>query len=95
MKEKIKNKPVKKYDRYMDVEYYQVGDVVYFDAIRDWDAGGKIVTEGVYGQIVDIKETKDGQKYLEVDFTDYRSFNEKFQPSSPRQFIAGLPREEE
>ncbi|MFN4182353.1 MAG: hypothetical protein ACK4G3_04020 [bacterium] len=95
MKEKIRNKPVKKYDRYRPAEEYKVGDVLYFEAIRDWDSGGKIITDGVYGEIIDIKETKDGQKYLEVDFSDYRAFNEKFQPSSPREFIVGLVREEE
>ena len=59
MKERIRNKPVKKYDRYRPAEDYNVGDVLYFEAIRDWDSGGKIIMDGVYGEIIDIKQKMD------------------------------------
>lgn len=91
MKKKIRNKEVKEYSPFADPNEFKIGDVLYFKKFRDWQADGQIV-EGIYGEVVDVKETKDNYRFITVAFQDYRGENEaKVDPGEePRDFVVGL-----
>jgi hypothetical protein len=89
---KIRNKEVKAYNPHSAVGSYKIGDILYFEKVRDWANEGAIL-EGIYGEVVDIQQTRDNQQAIVVNFTEYRSYNEtKADPGSqPRQFVVGAP----
>ncbi len=90
MRKKIRNKTVKKYDPEAKPEEYQIGDILYFEKIRDWSNEGNFL-EGVYGEVVDKKRTKDNLDIIVVNFADYRDYNKTKQDPGPhtRQFVVG------
>lgn len=94
MKEKVKNKEVKEYKPAAAPNTYKIGDVVFFRRFRDWQTDGQIV-EGVYGEVVDIHETRDNFRYITVSFNDLKGFNEaKIDPGvETRDFVVGLVEE--
>lgn len=89
---KIRNKEVKAYNMHAEVGSYKIGDILYFEKVRDWTNEGAIL-EGIYGEVVDIQQTRDNQQAIVVNFSEYRSYNEtKADPGSqPRQFVVGAP----
>ncbi|MGH8104174.1 MAG: hypothetical protein ACREJQ_06615 [bacterium] len=94
MKEKIKNKEVKEYRPGAAPNTYKIGDVVYFKKFRDWQTDGQIV-EGVYGEVVDIHETRDNFRHISVSFGEFKAHNEtKIDPGvESRDFVVGLVEE--
>lgn len=89
---KIRNKDVKVYSPNAPIGSYKIGDILYFEKVRDWTNNGAIL-EGIYGEVVDIQQTRDNQQAIVVNFSEYRSYNEtKADPGSqPRQFVVGAP----
>ena len=90
MKERIKNKDVKEYRPGAPPNTYKIGDVVYFKRFRDWQSDGTVV-EGIYGEVIDIHETRDNFRYITVSFNELKGFNEaKIDPGvETRDFVVG------
>ncbi len=84
-KKLVKGETYPEYDPTASRDDYRVGDVVKFQAVRNWNANGELVE--AFGKIVGVGIFDKTVPYIEVSFSDVKKLNKYDLGSDIRRFI--------